>query len=93
MLALARSARKPAAVRQTTEERVLHGVLGEPVVAQHAEREAVGDAPDAVVQLSQRRFVATGDERDEGLVRQVCEVPAHGPGAAGSGNATTLEDT
>ena len=62
------------------EERLLHGVLGEPVVAEHPERETVGDPADAVVQLGQRAFVAAGDERDESLVREVSEVLAHGPG-------------
>ena len=63
------------------EERLLHGILGEPVVAQDAEREPVGDAADAVVQLGQRALVAAGDERDESLVREVSEVLAHGPGS------------
>ena len=63
------------------EKRLLHGILGEPVVAQHPEGETVGDPADAVVQLGQRAFVAAGDECDESLVREVSEVPAHGPGS------------
>ena len=87
MLALARSARKPAAVRQTAEKCLLHGVLGEAVVAQDPEREAVGDTTDAVVQLGQRALVTAGDECDERLVREVSEVLAHGPGRP-AGRAT-----
>ena len=80
MLALARSARKPAARPPDAEERLLDGVLGEPVVAEDPEGEAVGDPADAVVQLGQRALVAAGDECDESLVREMSEVPAHGPG-------------
>ena len=79
MLAFARSARNPAAVRQHAEKCLLHCVLGQPVVAQHPEGEAVRDPPDAVVQLGQRAFVAAGDESDESLVREMSEVPTHGP--------------
>ena len=59
------------------EEGLLDGVLREPVVAQHPEREPVGDPADTVVELGQRRLVAAGDECDEGLVGKVGEVPAH----------------
>ena len=59
------------------EEGLLDGVLREPVVAQHPEREPVGDPADTVVQLGQRGLVTAGDECDEGLVGKVGEVPAH----------------
>ena len=36
------------------EERLLNGVLRQPVVPEHAECEAVGDAADAVVELGER---------------------------------------
>ena len=78
MLAFARSARKLAALRQTCEERLLNSVLGEALVTQDAQREAVRDAPDPVVELRERVLVAPGDERDEGLVGEVCVLLAHG---------------
>ena len=62
------------------EEGFLHGVLGEPVVPEHPEREAVRHPADAVVELGQRSLVVARDERHEGLVREMSEVPAHGPG-------------
>ena len=62
------------------EEGLLHRILGEPVVAQHAECEAVCHPPDAVVELGQRSLVVACDERHEGLVREMSKVPAHGPG-------------
>ena len=61
------------------EEPFLHGVLGEPLVAQHAQREAVGDAADPVVQLSERVLVTSGDQRDERLVGEMSVLLAHGP--------------
>ena len=77
MLAFARSARKAAAVRQTREERFLDGVLRVSLVAKDAEREPVRDAADAVVELGERVLVASGDERDQGLVREVGVLLAH----------------
>ena len=62
------------------EERFLDGVLGEAVVAEHPEREAVRHPADAVVELGQRSLVVARDERHEGLVREMSELPAHGPG-------------
>ena len=77
-------------MRQTREEPLLHRVLRQPVVAQHAVREAVRDAADAVVELGQRRLVATRDERDERLVREMSEVLTHRPRTGDSANATTV---
>ena len=45
--------------------------------APRAEREAVGDASEAVVELGQRGLVRAGDERDERLVREMREIPRH----------------
>ncbi len=59
------------------EEGLLHGILGEPVVTQHSESQAVGDPANTVVQLGERVFVVTGDERDQSLVREVSEVLSH----------------
>ena len=59
------------------QERLLHRVLGEPVVAQDAHREAVGDAPDAVVQLAESALVPTRHEGDEGFVGEVSVLPSH----------------
>ena len=59
------------------EEPVLHGVLGEAVVAQHAQREPVRDAPDPIVELGEGILVPPGDERDQGLVREVGVLPAN----------------
>ena len=60
------------------EERLLHRVLGVALVAQHAQREPVGDPADAVVQLGERVLVAARDERDQSLVGEVGVVLAHG---------------
>ena len=60
------------------EERLLHGVLGVALVAQDAEREPVRDAGDAVVELRERVLVSSRDERDQGLVREMGVVLAHG---------------
>ena len=64
------------ALRQSAEERFLHRVLGERLVAEHAVGEPVGDAADAVVELGERRLVRPRDERDERFVREVGEVAA-----------------
>ena len=61
------------------EEPLLHCVLREPLVPQHANGKPVGDAPHAVVQLSERAFVAASDERNQGLVGQVSVTLAHWP--------------
>ncbi len=76
--ALRREARSCAPDR---EEGLLHGVLGQTVVAHDAAREPVGDAPDPVVELCERGLVAARDERHEGFVREVGAVLAHRPGA------------
>ena len=94
MLAFARSARNAAAERQTREERLLHRVLGEPVVAQDAEGEAVGDPPDAVVELGERGLVAACDEGDERLVGEV-RVPAQrqvDPGGLGQSDGSDVDE-
>ena len=70
MLAFARSGTKRAAVRQTREERLLHRVLGERLVAQDPQREAVGDAAEAVVELGERRLVGARGEQRRALRRR-----------------------
>ncbi len=60
------------------EERLLHRVLGVPLVAQHPQRQPVRDAADAVVELGQRVLVAARDERDQGFVGEMSVVLAHG---------------
>ena len=55
------------------EETLLHGILGELLVAQDAERKTVGHPSEAVVQLGQGRVVGACDHCDDGLVRQVGE--------------------
>ena len=62
------------------EERLLHRVLRQRLVAQHPQREAVGGPPVAVVELRQRDLVRPRDERDDCFVRKVCQVATrHGP--------------
>ena len=53
------------------EERLLDGVLGERLVAEDAQREAVGLAGVAVVDLGERAIVGPGDKLEQSLVRQV----------------------
>ena len=67
------------------EESLLDGVLGQPLVAQDTQRETVGDASDAIVELGESRLVAPRDERDEGFVREMSEVLAHRPGRRAPG--------
>ena len=57
VLALARSAEEAVGVPPDAEERLLDGVLGERLVAQDPQREAVGDPAEAVVELGQRVLV------------------------------------
>ena len=64
-------------VAPDVEEHVLHRVLRERAVAQHAQREPVDDAAEAVVELRERGFVRARGERDDRLVGQVREVPCH----------------
>ena len=59
------------------EEAFLHGVLREPLVAQDAEREAVGDAAHPVVELRECGLVSPRDERDQGFVREVGVLLCH----------------
>jgi hypothetical protein len=61
------------------EKPLLDCVLREPLVPQHTNSEPVRDAADAIVELPQRTFVATGDERNQGLVGEVSVALAHGP--------------
>ena len=60
------------------EERLLHGILRVALVAQDAQRQTVGDARDAVVELGERTLVSSRDERHQGLVGQMSVVLAHG---------------
>ena len=80
--ALGRECRSGAPDRQ---ERLLDGVLGEPVVAQHAERETERGTAHAVVERGERRLVAPRNESDQGFLGKVRELVAHrlhptGPG-------------
>ena len=59
------------------EKPLLDGVLGEPVVAEHPKREPVGHPTDPVVQLRERRLVATGDECHECFVGEMRERLTH----------------
>src|SRR5262249_56744558 len=59
------------------EERVLDRILGERLVAEHAQREPVRRAAVAVVELGERRLLGSGRERDERLVGKVRELPRH----------------
>ena len=59
------------------EERVLHSVLRERLVAKDPKREPVCDAPEPVVQLCERLLVRASDEGDDGLVGQVREGTGH----------------
>ena len=54
--------------------RRLAELLGEVRVAEHPQRDAVGDAAVAVVELSERAVVPARHERDQRLVREVREV-------------------
>ncbi len=51
------------------EERLLDGVLGQHLVAQDPEGEAIGDSAEAVVQRGQGLVVGPRDERQQRLVR------------------------
>ena len=68
---------EPAGGAPDGEERLLHRVLGERLVAQDAEREAVGDAAVAVVQLGERDLLGARDERDDCFVGEVSEIAGH----------------
>ena len=65
------------------EEPLLHRVFREPVVPEHANREAVRDPADAVVELSQRALVATCHERYQRFVGEMSMALAHGPARLG----------
>ena len=77
MLALPRSGMKREARSPDGEERLLHRVLGERLVAQDAQREPVRGAAVAVVQLGERRLLRPGGQGDERFVGEVGELPVH----------------
>ena len=60
------------------EERLLDCILGVSLVSQNAQREAVGDARDAVVELGERFFVGPRNERYQSFVREMSVVFPHG---------------
>ena len=60
------------------EERFLDRVLRVALVPQDAERQPVGDARDAVVELGERILVPARNERHQGLVGEMSVVLAHG---------------
>src|SRR5262249_4209785 len=82
LAALGEEARRAAPDR---EERVLNGVLRQRLVAYDAQREAVGDAPVAVVELRERDLVRAGRQGDNCFVGEVCEVTPQHRGRTGSG--------
>ncbi len=59
------------------EEGLLDGVLGERLIAQDAQREAVRRAPVTVVQLGERPLLRARREQDECLVGEVGELAGH----------------
>ena len=68
--AFARSGRNDAACRQTARKASSGDVLGEALVAQDAQRQAVGDASEATRRHC-RVVVATRDTREQRLVGHV----------------------
>ena len=68
MLAFAALGHEPIGAPPRGEEAFLHGVLRELLVAEHAQRQAVGDAAEPVVELRQRLVVRSRDKRDDCLV-------------------------
>ena len=77
MLALPRSGMKRRRRPPDREERLLHRVLGERLVAQHAQRQPVGGAAVAVVQLGERDLVRARGQGDERFVGEMGELPVH----------------
>ena len=77
MLALPRSGMKRERRAPDGEERLLHRVLGERLVAQDAQREPVRGTAVAVVELGERRLLRPGGEGDERFVGEVGELPIH----------------
>ena len=77
VLALPRSGMKRDGGSPNGEERLLHRVLGERLVAQDAQREPVRGAAVAVVQLRERRLLGPGGQGDERFVGEVGELPVH----------------
>ena len=77
MLAFARSARKACRRPPDAEECLLDGVLGESLVPEDADCEAVRDSACAVVELGECVLVTPGDERDQSLVREVGVLLSH----------------
>ena len=59
------------------EERLLHRILGQRLVAQDAQREPVRGAAIAVVELGERRLLRASGESDERFVGKVGELPVH----------------
>ena len=59
------------------EEALLHRVLGERGIANDPQREAVGDAAEAVVELREGVLVGPRYESDQRLVREMSEPATH----------------
>ena len=75
------------------EERLLHRVLGQRLVAQDTERKPVRGAAVAVVELGERGLLRPRGQRDERFVGEVGELPVHAsdiraPHAGGSSDRT-----
>ena len=75
--AFARSGTKRGALRHTARKPSCTASSASDAVAEHAHAEAVRDAAVAVVELAERGLVRARDERDDGLVGKVREVPCH----------------
>ena len=73
MLAFAALGQEARRAAPDGEERLLHRVLGERLVAQDPQREAVGGAAVAVVELGERGLVGAGERAHERLVGEVGE--------------------
>ena len=55
------------------------------LVTEHAIGKSVCGSTDAIVELGQRVLVASGDERHQGLVREVGVLLSHGEAFLGPG--------
>ena len=77
MLAFARSGMNRSALRHAARNPSCTASSASFSSRSDAQREPVGDAAEAVVQLGERRLVRARDEGDDRLVRQVREGPRH----------------
>jgi hypothetical protein len=64
------------------DERLLHGILRERTIAHHAQRKAIGDGAEAVVELAERGVVAGGRAGEDILIGGVGGNAFHRRGTA-----------